>query len=326
MECNTSDETVAARQTFDVLYASSMNNLSHITAFYTFLRLEDERVRDLQTLLQEKGMASHLFGLVLIAREGCNGTVAGTKEAIDSFKSLLQEHFGTILFKDSTSAHQPFKRFKVKIREEIVAIGDTSVYPTSNNNHHLTPSEWQKTIETEDVILLDARNTYETSIGVFEGAVDPKIKTFQEFPQYMKHANLPKDKKILMYCTGGIRCEKALVAMQKEGYENVYQLQGGILQYLAEFPFKNFRGECFVFDHRVAVNQTLAPSERYGLCPHCGDAGDLRSTCLFCKEESVMCEICKEKGKLQVCSKACGDMMKRKRRREAVAQADQTSR
>jgi UPF0176 protein len=298
-----------------------MNTPWHITTFYTFVPLEDAHVQALQTMLQAEGSVRHLSGLLLVSKEGCNGTIAGTTDDIASYKKILEEAFGHMEFKDSTAAEQPFKRFKVKIREEIVAIGDTSVYPPSKHNHHLTPTEWQKTIETEDVILLDTRNTYETCVGSFEGAIDPKIQTFQEFPTFVKNAKLPKDKKILMYCTGGIRCEKALVAMQKEGYENVYQLQGGILRYLAEFPFKSFTGECFVFDHRVAVDQTLSPSNRYGLCPHCGDAGDIKAPCLACTKESVMCELCREKGELQICSKNCNDVLRRKDRRNIVQHA-----
>ncbi len=293
-------------------FTARMNTPWHITTFYSFVRVSKDDILALQTTLQEEGTSRDLLGLLLLSEEGCNATIAGTEEAINSYKALLQATFGPMQFKDSTAVDQPFKRFKVKIREEIVAIGDTAIYPTSTNNHHLSPTEWQKTIENEDVILLDTRNTYETSIGTFEGAIDPQIDTFQEFPEFVKNANLPKDKKILMFCTGGIRCEKALIAMQKEGYENVYQLQGGILQYLAEFPFKNFNGECFVFDHRVAVDQTLNPSERYGLCPHCGDAGDIWAPCLQCHVDSAICKKCQDTGKLQVCSKSCGDIVRRK--------------
>ncbi|MDP6561832.1 MAG: rhodanese-like domain-containing protein [Candidatus Peribacteraceae bacterium] len=140
---------------------------------------------------------------------------------------------------------------------------------------------------------------------MFEGAIDPRIQTFQEFSDYVENSGIPKDKKVLMYCTGGIRCEKACLEMERQGYENVFQLEGGILRYMKERPHCNWNGECFVFDHRVAVNEEMKPSERYGLCPHCGDPGDRCITCEHCQKPGMMCARCIESMNCRACSKNC---------------------
>jgi UPF0176 protein len=281
-----------------------------ITAFYKFLPLA--AVEELHAKLQDFGTEHGMRGLVLLAEEGVNGTVCGTPEVITEWKALLHELFGAIECKDSTADRLVFKRWSVQIRDEIVAIKQPDVQPRGVHKH-LTPEEWHATLEKEDVIVLDTRNTYETDIGVFEKAMDPRIKNFQEFPEYVKKANLPKEKKILMYCTGGIRCEKALLEMEKQGYEHVYQLQGGILAYLEKFPHGKFQGECFVFDHRVAVNQELKPSARYSLCPHCGDPGDVHVACVRCATECVICARCQQHDACRTCSKECKNKLLPKR-------------
>lgn len=161
-------------------------------------------------------------------------------------------------------------------------------------------------LESEDTVLLDTRNSYETAIGKFRGAVDPGIEAFHEFPGFIQKAGLPKNKTVMMYCTGGIRCEKALLEMEKQGYEHVYQLEGGILAYLEQFPDKNFEGECFVFDHRVAVDQHLRPSTVYGLCPHCGHAGNVEIRC-SCGTVQKVCSTCYSTASRKTCSKRCAN-------------------
>jgi UPF0176 protein len=185
-----------------------------------------------------------------------------------------------IVFKDSSADALVFKRWSVKIKPEIVAIKKSEIRP-HGKHRHLTPAEWQQMLERDDVILLDARNDYEVAIGKFRGAIDPSIKHFSDFPAYVKQASIPKDKKVLMYCTGGIRCEKAIIAMEAKEYEHVYQLEGGILAYLEQFPEQSFEGECFVFDHRVAVDQHLRPSQQFVLCVECGNPTK-ESSCLSC--------------------------------------------
>ena len=140
---------------------------------------------------------------------------------------------------------------------------------------------------------------------MFKGAVDPNLKQFDEFPEYVNNCNIPKDKKVMMYCTGGIRCEKACLEMKRQGYQHVYQLKGGILQYIKECPNQKYQGECFVFDHRTAVNQDLAPSEQYRLCPHTGDPGDVTITCRNCGKEGVVHKACVGKEEYETCCKDC---------------------
>lgn len=276
-----------------------------ITSAYAFQPIDDMRLSALQKELRHFGAAHALEGLVLLATEGINATVAGTPDDIGVWKQLLHEQFGTVPCKDSTADKSPFRRWSVKVKTEIVALKKEHIVP-SGPRRHLSPEEWQRTLEEEDIVLLDTRNAYETTIGKFRGAVDPRIASFSEFPAFVERANLPKEKKILMYCTGGIRCEKALLAMEQQGYENVFQLEGGILAYLEKFPQRHFEGECFVFDHRVAVDQHLQPSSVYGLCPHCGNAGleDLRC---FCGKEQKICTNCLASEEHRTCSKRCAN-------------------
>lgn len=209
-------------------------------------------------------------GLVLLAPEGINATVSGTERSIAAWKKRIREFDDDILFKDSSADGLIFRRWSVKIKPEIVALKQPGIRP-QGVHHHLTPSEWNATLKSPDVVVLDARNDYEVAIGKFRSAVNPHIRHFSDFPAYVRGAGIPKQKKVLLYCTGGIRCEKAALAMEAEGFGHVYQLQGGILAYLEQFPRKDFEGECFVFDHRVAVDQELQPSKLYQLCSHCGD-------------------------------------------------------
>jgi len=277
-----------------------------ITAFYQFFPVEDRE--KLRNAIDTKGKGLALIGLILVAKEGINGTVAGSQKSIKEFKSHLKSIHKDILFKDSSCTDPPFRRWHVKIREEIVALGDTSVLPSGKHNY-LKPSEWNQMIEKEDVVLLDTRNDYEVDIGTFRGAIDPQLKQFSDFPEYVRSARIPKDKKVLMFCTGGIRCEKALLEMESQGYTHVYQLDGGILKYLEEYPEKHFEGECFVFDHRAAVDQHLEDSKRYSLCPHCGDPGDQRIQCKRCENSSVICTRCAKKPFGEACGKDCANRL-----------------
>jgi UPF0176 protein len=281
-----------------------MSKTFSVTAFYKFLPIAAASLESLQQQLTVFGKVHRMGGLVLLAKEGINGTVCGSVESIDQWKKLLTESVGGLEYKDSEASTMVFRRWSVKLRPEIVALRQEGISP-GGEHKHLTPEEWNKMLESDDVVVLDTRNTYETEIGMFEGAVDPQLTSFQEFPDYVKRAGIPKDKKVLMYCTGGIRCEKALLAMEKQGYEHVYQLKGGILAYIKKFPRGKFDGECFVFDHRVAVDQELQPSSRYSLCPHCGDPGDCHVTCLRCQKASVICTKCNATEACRTCSKRC---------------------
>lgn len=276
-----------------------------ITACYAFVPFPKEALQRLHDELTELGESLGMTGLVLIAEEGLNATVSGTHDAIASWKQHVIDLCGPVVFKDSISDRKAFNRWSVKIKPEIVALKQEGIVP-NGKRRHLSPEEWKRTIEEEDVIVLDTRNTYETAIGKFSNALDPQIQSFHEFPAFVQHCTIPKDKKVLMYCTGGIRCEKALLAMEKQGYDNVYQLDGGILAYLAQFPQQQFRGECFVFDHRVAVDQTLAPSQTFGLCPHCGFAAAESIRC-HCGKEQKVCSSCMADESQRTCSKRCAN-------------------
>lgn len=289
-----------------------------ITAIYHFTPQTDEEVAQRRQQLFAIGEEIDLKGLVIMGCEGINGTVAGTSETIATFKETLEKWYGKLDWKDSSASENPFKRWFVKVRDEIVSLGNTDICPENGDHHHLTPQQWHDVLESgEDVVVLDTRNDYETEVGIFKNAIDPKLGQFNEFPQYVAQCDIPKDKKVLMYCTGGIRCEKALLEMERQGYTNVYQLQGGILKYLEEYPHKHFDGECFVFDHRTAVNQELKPSETYGLCPLSGDPADEWITCRRCGEETrVHKRIAKDNR--HFCSKNCEYQFNLKSKRKAV--------
>ena len=275
-----------------------------VTAFYKFKPFTEEEVQSVQQELFNFGEILDMGGLTIVGSEGVNGTVAGTEAAIKQWKEKIDEIAGEVTFKDSISDSQPFKRWFVKVRKEIVSLGKTDILPNGKHNH-ISPEEWERMMVEEDVVVLDTRNTYETEIGMFEGALDPKLTKFQEFPEWVANCDIPKNKKVLMYCTGGIRCEKACLEMEQQGYENVYQLDGGILRYMQERPEGKWQGECFVFDHRVAVGKDLKPSKQYSLCPHCGDPGDVKTSCSFCGEVARICQRCKNNPNRQSCSKNC---------------------
>ncbi len=281
-----------------------------ITAFYHFVDIDEAALPALHTELMAYGQEHNLQGLVLIAAEGVNGTIAGSEEEIAAWKKYLNAKFGDITYKDSKAFGVLFRKWSVKIKREIVGLGKPEVKP-SGKHKHLTPAEWDAMMKNEDVIVLDARNSYEYQIGKFEGALDCGTTCFSEFPEFVEKAELPKDKKIMMYCTGGIRCEKALIEMESQGYNDVYQLDGGILAYLEQFPEGKFEGECFVFDYRVSVDGHLQPSKIYGTCPHCGNPGDVTINC-YCGTNKRVCEGCLKKEGCNTCSKRCKSMLRQK--------------
>ncbi|NOS67767.1 MAG: hypothetical protein HOO67_05390 [Candidatus Peribacteraceae bacterium] len=241
-----------------------------ITSSYAFLPFTEEQLVTLQKELKALGTERGMNGLVLLAPEGINSTVCGTPETIADWKEGLRMLKSDILFKDSFAEQPIFRRWSVKIKPELITFKQPGIAPAGKHKH-LSPQEWKQMMEREDVVVVDARNGYEVGLGKFRSAVDPQLKHFQDFPEAIKSASIPKEKTVMLYCTGGIRCEKAVPAMEAQGYSNVYQLEGGILAYLEQYPDDAFEGECFVFDHRVAVDQHLQPSKTYHLCSECGD-------------------------------------------------------
>jgi UPF0176 protein len=242
--------------------------------------------------------------------EGINATVSGSAEALEQLKACLVELFPSeeFTFKESRAEKPPFARFKVDVRPEIITTKDPSISLQESQGTHLTPQQWHEMISSDpDVVLVDTRNDYETEVGVFAGAIDPKIKKFSDLQGYLEQNPLPKDKKLFLYCTGGIRCEKAVPEVKRLGYEKVYQLEGGILKYLEQYPSGHFKGECFVFDHRVAVDGNLQPSKTLKLCPHCGNPAKIDHTisCGNCGTSAVVCMRCQEREDRKTCSKNC---------------------
>lgn len=289
----------------------------HISAFYHF-RTPETRLQNLEQIksdLEKKAEELNIRGLLVLGTEGINTTCSSAeKENLEQFKKWIIGYFHApqIAFKDSWSDQPPFRRYKVKIREEIVTTGIPDMLPPPGKNHHLSPSEWNQVLKEEsDFVMIDTRNWYEYNIGTFKGALNPNIEKFTDFPEYIEKQGIGKDKKMLVFCTGGIRCEKGILELQKQGYENVYQLEGGILNYLAEYPNDQFDGECFVFDHRVSVDQNLAPSQRYTLCPHCGQPAETVIECKRCDYQEKICTTClQEPVKKETCSKNCAQQWK----------------
>ncbi len=286
-----------------------------IAAFYKFASFSEEGVQAAKRELEGFAAARGLKGLVVLGAEGLNATIAGSPQVIADAKELVRTIVSDpdLEFKESIAEKIPFARFKVDVRQEIITTKDLSIKSEESAGTHLTPKEWHELIASDpDVVLLDTRNDYEVEVGTFEGAVDPRIKKFSDFQGYVEQAGFSKDKKLLMFCTGGIRCEKAVPEMKRLGFDEVYQLQGGILRYLEEYPDGFFRGECFVFDHRVAVDSNLQPSKRYSLCPHCGNPAQEKISCGNCGKEAVICHHCKPLHDRNSCSKNCAYHLRRK--------------
>lgn len=296
------------------LWAGSGNDSIQyfVSTFYKFKAITNSS-RNLEQVKADLEAAAALHdvrGLIIIGDEGFNATISSASETgFKSFKSFICSYFSQpdLFFKDSTSHKAPFRRFKVKPREEIVTLGTPELVPTETVNHHLSPDQWNEVMKNErDYLLIDTRNWYETKIGTFKGAINPGIDTFTEFPDWMEKNNYEKGKKILIFCTGGIRCEKGILELQRKGFDNVYQLDGGIINYLQQKPNDQFEGECFVFDHRVALDQNLKPTEKYGLCPHCGQPSSIEIECKRCDSHEMICEDChKLEFKKETCSKNC---------------------
>ena len=242
-----------------------------VAAMYQFVGLPDyEQMREplLDFCLQQG-----IKGTLLLAHEGINGTVSGTRQAIDSLLEYLKSdpRFAGIDHKESFEAEQPFYRMKVKLKKEIVTMGVEDIDPNESVGQYVDPKEWNALISDPDVTLVDTRNYYEYNIGTFKGAIDPKTTTFRELPDYVeKNLDPSKHKKVAMFCTGGIRCEKSTAYMKQQGFDEVYHLKGGILKYLEEVPKEQslWEGECFVFDNRVAVDHDLNKGS-YDQCHGC---------------------------------------------------------
>ena len=248
-----------------------MQNKIVVVALYKFVTLEG--FSSLQAGLLRCCIQHKIKGTLLLAHEGLNGTIAGSRVGIDAVLDYLRSdlRFADLIWKESNAQENPFLRMKVRLKKEIVTLGVPAVDPNKGVGTYVSPEDWNALISNPEVLVLDTRNEYECGIGTFKGALDPQTQTFREFPSYVKQKLDPKKhKKVAMFCTGGIRCEKASAYMLDEGFEEVYHLQGGILKYLETIPQAQsmWEGECFVFDQRVSVKHGLAQGE-YDQCHAC---------------------------------------------------------
>ena len=245
-----------------------------VAALYKFSSINDPE--SLHNEIRKSLKSLSISGTILVGEEGINGTISGTNSNIKKAIAFIQsiKGFASLDIKYSESPKNPFIRLKIKLKKEIVTIGDRSINPNKIVGDYVDPKNWNSLIDDKDTILIDTRNDYEYSIGTFKNAINPKTVKFREFPKWVKNQNFTEDdkknKKVAMFCTGGIRCEKASSLMMKDGFENVHHLKGGILNYFQSVKNEDslWEGECFVFDDRVSVNQDLNVGT-YDMCHGC---------------------------------------------------------
>ncbi len=242
-----------------------------VAALYKFTALPN--YQEMREPLLERCLALGVKGTLLLASEGINGTVAGTREGIDGLLAYLDadKMLAGATYKESFDSEMPFYRMKVKLKKEIVTMGVEGIDPLEVVGTYVAPKDWNDLISDPDVIVVDTRNDYEYELGTFDGAVNPNTKSFREFPNFVaENLDPQKHKKVAMFCTGGIRCEKSTAYMKQQGFDEVYHLHGGILQYLEDVPSDQslWQGDCFVFDNRVSVDHDLNPGI-YDLCHGC---------------------------------------------------------
>ncbi len=307
-----------------------------VTALYKFVNLEN--FKEIRQPLLDFMTANKIKGTLLLAKEGINGTVAGSQKSIENLWDWLEKQPGleNINHKESFTNEMPFYRTKVKLKKEIVTLGVEGTNPLKTAGTYVKPKDWNSLISDPDTILVDTRNDYEIAIGTFQNAIDPETKTFREFPKWAeKNLKDKKDKKVAMFCTGGIRCEKSTAYLKDQGFDEVYHLEGGILKYLEEIPKTEsmWQGDCFVFDNRVAVNHDLQradyeqcfacrlpitaedmQSHKYmqGIsCPHCFDNLTDVQKQRFTEREKQL-RIAKERGECHIGGEAIASAKKRR--------------
>ncbi|MBC8129257.1 MAG: rhodanese-related sulfurtransferase [Rhizobiaceae bacterium] len=266
-----------------------------VAALYRFVALDD--LAALQAEARGACEAAGGCGSLLIAPEGVNGTIAAPGDAMAGLVDVLDRLFGVRQgeLKFSTAAEKPFARLKVRLKREIITMRAPEADPTKRAGTYVEPGDWNALLDDPDIVLVDTRNAYETMVGTFEGAIDPNIQTFTDFKDFVAAELDPaRHRKIAMYCTGGIRCEKASAFMLAKGFEEVFHLKGGILRYLEEVPAEESRwnGDCYVFDARVAVGHGLAET-KWDRCFGCGAPLTLDGTSHADYEKGVSCHHCK---------------------------------
>lgn len=267
-----------------------------VVTFYKFMPLPD--CQALQTTLQEQCQRQRLKGTILLAREGINATLAGSPDGVAAFLADLSQdpRFADIAVKLSFAAEPPFGRLKVRLKSEIVTLGLPQVDPHQGVGTYVHPQAWNSLITDPDVTLIDTRNIYEVRIGSFQGALNPETQTFREFPSFVQqHLDPATHPKIAMFCTGGIRCEKASAYLIQQGFAEVYHLRGGILKYLEAIPAQEslWWGECFLFDERVALQHGLELGS-YDVCQGCGHPISAAEKLTPAYQEGICCPYCIE--------------------------------
>ncbi len=318
-----------------------------VVALYKFTAFPD--FEQWQAPIRQILLDNDVKGTLLIAHEGINGTIAGTRQGIDKVLSYLHNisAIGEFDFKESYTDELPFYRTKVKLKKEIVTMGVTDIDPRIDAGQYVKPKDWNALISDPDVLLIDTRNEYEVNIGTFKNAINPHTEAFRQFPDYVaKNLNPKQHKKVAMFCTGGIRCEKSTAFMKKQGFEEVYHLEGGILQYLEDVPQTDslWEGECFVFDNRVSVNHDLQQGQydqcyacrmpitaaekqsKYYVkgesCPHCFDKTSTAQKQRF-HEREKQAELAKARGKHHIGGEVSAEIEARRAEkiREKIKQA-----
>jgi len=261
-----------------------------ISGFYKFKKISN--IKKNKKFMQTFFINRNIRGSIIISKEGINGTISAKKKILDEAinkikKTFMFSNFDSVNY--SKCKYQPFHRGKIKIKKEIVPMG-IKIYKRKSKNH-IDPNKWNKLIMDKNIFLLDVRKPFEYKVGTFKRSVNPNVNNFREFPNYLK--NLKKNKTIAMFCTGGIRCEKASVFLKKKGFKNVFQLKGGIINYLKKIKKKEslWEGECYVFDNRVSIKHGLKPGS-FSMCSGCRKPISLKDKKSLKYEEGVSCPNC----------------------------------
>ncbi|MBY4676984.1 oxygen-dependent tRNA uridine(34) hydroxylase TrhO [Marinobacterium arenosum] len=318
-----------------------------VCALYKFVTLEN--YRELREPLKAVMEANGVRGTLLLANEGINGTVAGSRAGIDALLAWLKSdsRLADLSYKESFDEQNPFYRTKVKLKKEIVTMGVEGVDPNQVVGTYVQPKDWNALISDPEVLLVDTRNDYEVQVGTFKGAINPQTETFREFPQYVEQQLDPaKHKKVAMFCTGGIRCEKSTAYLKEQGFDEVFHLEGGILKYLEEVPQQEslWQGECFVFDNRITVDHQLEKgsydqchacrlpiteqdkqSDKYqrGVsCPHCFDKQSAAQRQRFEQRQKQM-ELARQRGEAHIGADAIDTIARRREQKEQQRKAQQ---
>ena len=310
-----------------------------VCALYKFVTLENYQA--MRQPIHDVMEKNHVRGTLLLANEGINGTIAGSRHAIDTVITWLKSDPRLIELecKESITSVIPFNRTKVKLKKEIVTMGIEGIDPKQVVGTYVNAQDWNSLIDDPEVLVIDTRNDYEFKVGTFKNAINPNTQSFREFPQYVKE-NLDSDKhkKVAMFCTGGIRCEKSTAFLKQQGFDEVYHLKGGILKYLEEMPIEStlWEGECFVFDERVTVNHHLEKgsydqcnacrlpitevdkiSDKYqqGVsCPHCFDKVTLEQRARFSEREKQMA-LAKKRGESHLGEDAAKTLIQKRQKK-----------